>query len=122
MTVPPPPAYAPPPGYPVPPPPSGRGGVATAAFWIAVGTLLLSGLLYIVQFLAITRFGAEISFTTFVTTLSSAGLSLLAVAALVLGIIAARGTRPVMSGIAIGIAGAHLVGQLMSLLTPLLLP
>jgi len=103
------------------PAPAERRGLALAAFAIAMATVVLSLVIYVAQLLAIGRFQVNMPLATAVTVISSIVVSLLAVASLVLGIIAARGARPVMAGIAIGISVAHLASQAMSLLAPVLM-
>lgn len=129
MTTPQPPYHASPYGT-TPPPPAEHSaappraahrGLALTAFAIAIATVVLSLVIFIAQLLAIGRFQVNIPLATAVTVVSSIVVSLLAVAALVLGIISARGARPVMAGIAIGISGAHLVSQAMTLLAPVLM-
>jgi len=97
-------------------------GLTITAFVLAVGTVLLSQLMYVAQLVAITRFGVNPSLATAYVAIASIVIASIAIAALVLGIVSVRGARPVLAGIAIGISGAHLVSQLLYLLTPAFLP
>lgn len=99
---------------------SGRAALALTALILAgvaaIGSLAVS--LVTLALMAGTR-------SSFATVGAFGGITtivflLLAVAALVLGIIAARGSRPVMAGVAIGIAAAQLLSSLYGLLAPAL--
>ncbi|HJA03253.1 MAG TPA: hypothetical protein H9800_00110 [Candidatus Microbacterium stercoravium] len=119
----PPDAHPPYPAGPYAPPLRPRSaGPAITAFALAVGVVVLSHVMYLVQLLAIARFDVSPSVATAYVGVASVGIALLAVAALMLGIFSLRSGRPVLTGIAIGVSAAHLIAQFVSLLTPLLLP
>ncbi|WP_156761413.1 hypothetical protein [Microbacterium karelineae] len=99
---------------------SEQAGLALAALILAAIAALgsLVGSLVVLAIMASSgaSFGAAGAFGGATAIL----FGLVAVAALILGILAARGSRPVMAGIAIGIAAAHLLSALYGILAPLL--
>ncbi|WP_221583286.1 hypothetical protein [Microbacterium sp. G2-8] len=101
------------------PRPSGRSGLAWTALILAgvavVGSLAVSLSTVVLMYANRASFAA----TGGLNGLATIIFGLLAITALILGIFAARGSRPVVAGIAIGIAIAHLVSAMYGLLAPL---
>ncbi|GAB6859540.1 hypothetical protein [Microbacterium xylanilyticum] len=112
--------------YPVPTR-SGSGGVARVAFILAVVSVALAALASIVRvvlYVQANRFRLSLHVVEGLTLGSNVLLFLCCAAALALGILAARGDRKLMAGIAIGVGGVGVfnlaIGFLLSMLTPLL--
>ncbi len=114
-------------GYPEAPAARGPGGLARVAFILAIVSVALSAVISIVRVVLYTqmnRFHLSLHVVEVFNIGSNIVLFLCCAAALALGIVAARGERKLMAGIAIGIGvvGAVnlAVGFLLSTLTPLL--
>lgn len=100
------------------PRPSNRSGLAWTALTLAAVSVV--GSLAVSLFTLVMMYESRSSFTT-TGLFGGAGAiltGLLAIAALILGIFAARGSRPVIAGIAIGVAAAHLVSAMYGVLAP----
>ncbi|MGN8025518.1 hypothetical protein [Microbacterium sp. 22242] len=114
-------------GYSAAPATRGPGGLARVAFILAIVSVALSAVTSIVRgvmYSQINRFHLSMHVVEGFNIGSNIVIFLCCAAALALGIVAARGERKLMAGIAIGVGGAGVVnlvvGFLLSTLTPLL--
>ncbi|MCE4026960.1 hypothetical protein LXM50_13355 [Microbacterium sp. Au-Mic1] len=114
-------------GYPAAPAPRGTGGVARVAFILAVISVALSAVSSIARVVVYTqmnRFRLSLHIVDGFNIGSNLLLFACSAAAFALGLVAARGERKLMAGIAIGVGSVGVVslaiGFLLSMLTPLL--
>jgi len=114
-------------GYPAAPATRGPGGLARVAFILAIVSVALSAvtsIVRVVMYSQMNRFHLSMHVVEGFNIGSNIILFLCCAAALALGIVAARGERKLMAGIAIGVGGVGVVnlvvGFLLSTLTPLL--
>ena len=113
--------------YPAAPATRGPGGLARVAFILAIVSVALSPVMSIVRVVLYTqmnRFHLSMHVVDWFNLGSNIVLFLCCAAALVLGIVAARGERKLLAGVAIGVGVVGVanlaVGFLLSALTPLL--
>lgn len=100
---------------------SGRSGLAITALVLAIAAVVISVGMSIVQFAMIGQDLSTVQLWAYAATAASVVTGIIALVALVLGILAVRGSRPAVSGAAAGIGAAHLFATVVTTLGPLVM-
>ncbi|WP_188710736.1 hypothetical protein [Microbacterium faecale] len=89
---------------------SGRSGLAITALVIAIVAVAISTSMSVVQFTMYDASFETIRLWAFIASATNVVSAIVSLVALILGILALRGSRPAVSGVAVGISAAHIFG------------